>query len=198
MIFADREITVSFVSILVSIPRFFTFLLMSLVAVLRSRWIWGLLLLSYIYIFCLWKFSMSWYLSTLSFSFLSIRVSLWDGEVNRIVIIFLVEENYIWSSGFQFPFKYQFQHFLDQDCAISLLLCIPNFLLIISTFISFLGHFVAFTDDVIYSFIDVAAYSAFTVLLCFIDFGFDEVRPILASSSAARMSYCLSLKATIS
>lgn len=40
-----------------------------------------------------------------------------------------------------------------------------------------LGYFGAFADDVIYSFINLTAHSTFTVL-CFIDFGFDEVRSI--------------------
>ena len=48
---------------------------------------------------------------------------------------------------------------------------------IMSILVFLLRHFAAFADEMINSFINVTAHSTSTVLLCFVDFGFDEVRP---------------------
>ena len=48
---------------------------------------------------------------------------------------------------------------------------------IMSVLILLLRHFAAFADEMINSFINLTAHSTSTVLLRFVDFGFDEVRP---------------------
>ena len=47
---------------------------------------------------------------------------------------------------------------------------------IMSVLIFLLRHFAAFADEMINSFINLTAHSTSTAL-CFVDFGFDEVRP---------------------